>query len=388
VDTKQPKDLVLCLDGTGNEFGDANSNVVKLYATLARSDRQVCYYHPGLGTRGDPGALTKLAKFWTEVIGLAFGYGLSGNLADAYSFIMCEYEPGDRLFIFGFSRGAYTARALCGMLHMFGLLRPHQEALIYYMIRMMGKADDKKMYRIAAQFQETFSRKCPIYFLGLWDTVSSVGWVYNPVIIPYTLNNPAIQIARHAISLDERRGFYRQNLLGDGRPGQDFKQVWFAGVHSDVGGSYPEAESGLSKIALRWMLDEARTAGLALNEDKVREILGETDPAYARPDPAAELHTSLRGPWWVLEFFPKRHGIKTASGKWVKRLELPMAKPRAVPANAVIHASVEERRARVPDYQPVNLPPGTAVHRPAGAMWRLVVIFVVLAAVVYFRLVR
>ena len=66
VDTKLPKDLVLCLDGTGNEFGDANSNVVKLYATLAQSDRQVCYYHPGLGTRGDPGALTKLAKFWTK----------------------------------------------------------------------------------------------------------------------------------------------------------------------------------------------------------------------------------------------------------------------------------------------------------------------------------
>jgi hypothetical protein len=159
-------------------------------------------------------------------------------------------------------------------------------------------------------------------------------------------------------------------------------------VHSDVGGSYPEAESGLSKIALRWMLDEARTAGLALNEDKVREILGETDPAYARPDPAAELHTSLNGPWWVLEFFPKRHSIKTGSGKWVKRLELPMAKPRAVPANAVIHSSVEERRARVPDYQPVNLPPGTAVHRPAGAIWRLVAILAVLAAAVYFRLVR
>src|SRR6516225_4601020 len=142
------------------------------------------------------------------------------------------------------------------------------------MIRMMSKADDKAMYPIAAQFQETFSRKCPIYFLGVWDTVNSVGWVYNPTIIPFTQNNPAIQIARHAISLDEHRAFYRQNLLGDGRPGQDFKQVWFAGVHSDVGGSYPEAESGLSKIALRWMLDEARTAGLLLDAQKVIDVLG------------------------------------------------------------------------------------------------------------------
>ncbi len=333
-------------------------------------------------------AFTKLTKFWTKLIGLAFGYGLSGALADAYSFIMSEYEPGDRLFIFGFSRGAYTARALCGMLYMFGLLRPHQEALIYYVIRMMGKADDKAMYRISAQFQESFSRKCPIYFLGVWDTVCSVGWVYNPVVIPYTQNNPAIHIARHAISLDERRGFYRQNLLGDGRPGQDFQQVWFAGVHSDVGGSYPEAESGLSKITLRWMLDEARKAGLALDEDKVREILGETDPAYARPDPAAMLHTSLSGVWWVLEFFPKRHSIKTADGKWVKSWELPMAKPRAVPPNAVIHPSVEERRARVPGYQPVNLAPGTAVQRPASAIWRLAIILAVLAAAIYFLFVR
>jgi uncharacterized protein (DUF2235 family) len=371
MDTKLPKDLVLCLDGTGNEFGDSNSNVVKLYATLNQSDRQVCYYHPGLGTRGDPNALTKLAKVWTQLIGMAFGYGMSSNLADAYSFIMAEYEPGDRVFIFGFSRGAYTARALCGMLHMFGLLRRHEEVLIYYMIRMMRKANQKETFEIAKRFDDTFSRKCPIYFLGVWDTVSSVGWVYSPVVIPYTRNNPDIHIARHAISLDECRGFYRQNLLGDPLPGQDFQQKWFPGVHSDVGGSYPENESGLSKIALKWMLDEARTAGLSFDEAKVGQVLGETDSAYAPADPAAKLHTSLYGGWWVLEFFPKCHKVKTPDGEWVKRWELPMGKPRAVPPDAVIHPSVEERRKRVPEYQPVNLAPGTAVHRPRSAQWRL-----------------
>ena len=218
MDTRLPKDLVLCLDGTGNEFGDSNSNVVKLYATLAQQDRQVCYYHPGMGTRGDPNALTKVAKLWTNTLGLAFGYSMSRDLADAYSFVMAEYEPGDRLFVFGFSRGAYTARALCGMLHLFGLLRTHEEVLIQYMIRMMGKASDREMFRIAEQFRDTFSRKCPTYFLGVWDTVSSVGWIYSPIVISLTQNNPDIQIARHVISLDERRASYRQNLLGDGLP--------------------------------------------------------------------------------------------------------------------------------------------------------------------------
>jgi uncharacterized protein (DUF2235 family) len=388
VDTKLPKNLVLCLDGTGNEFGDSNSNVVKLYATLIQSERQVCYYHPGLGTRGDPNALTKLAKLWTKALGMAFGYGLSRDLADAYSFVMAEYEPGDRLFIFGFSRGAYTARALCGMLYMFGLLRPHQEVLIHYMIRMLRKPNDQETFRIAEQFRDTFSLKCPTYFLGVWDTVSSVGWIYSPVRIPFTQNNPGIQIARHAISTDERRAFYRQNLLGDGRPGQDFLQAWFAGVHSDVGGSYTESQSGLSKIALRWMVDEARTAGLSLDEAKVRKVLGETDPAYARPDAAAMLHTSLHGAWWALEFFPKRHAVQTPDGKWVKQWELPMAKPRRVPANAVIHPSVEERRNRVPDYRPANLPPGTAVHRPASAKWGLAGILAAAAAAGYILFVR
>jgi len=384
-----PKDLVLCLDGTGNEFGDSNSNVVKLYATLVQSERQVCYYHPGLGTRGDPNALTRMAKLWTQGLGLAFGYGLSRDLTDAYSFIMAEYESGDRLFVFGFSRGAYTARALCGMLHMFGLLRRRQEVLIHYMIRMQRKAAEDETFHIASRFKATFSTECPIHFLGLWDTVKSVGWINSPVKIPYTQNNPAIQIARHAISIDERRAFYRQHLLGDALPGQDVREVWFAGVHSDVGGSYPESDSGLSKVPLQWMLEEARAAGLSLDKGKVREVLGETDPDYARPDAAAPLHTSLHGFWWwALEFFPKPREVQNPGRKWVKEWELPMAKPRSVPANAVVHPSVDERRKCVPEYRPVNLPPGTAVHRPASAKWRLAAILAAAATILYFCFVR
>jgi uncharacterized protein (DUF2235 family) len=110
--------------------------------------------------------------------------------------------------------------------------------------------------------------------VGVWDTVSSVGWAWDPLHIPYTAKNPDLRIGRHAVSIDERRCFFRQNLWSAALPGQDIKQVWFAGVHSDVGGGYAEAESGLAKISLEWMLCEAGTAGLILDRAKAAVVLG------------------------------------------------------------------------------------------------------------------
>src|SRR5215469_14369178 len=123
-----PRNLVICCDGTGNEYGSANSNVVKIYWTLSQQDKQNAYYHPGVGTLGAKNAFTAAGKWWTKVRGLAFGYGLSDNIADVYLFLMSRYRPGDRIFIFGFSRGSYTARALCGLLQMCGLLTLGNEA--------------------------------------------------------------------------------------------------------------------------------------------------------------------------------------------------------------------------------------------------------------------
>ena len=113
------KNIVICIDGTGNEFGDTNSNVIKLYSTLIVDDgKQVVYYHPGLGTMGAPGALTKLAKWWTQLLGQAFGYGLSGALQDCYSFLMESYEDGDsasvaELTALGHWLPCYTCTAYC-----------------------------------------------------------------------------------------------------------------------------------------------------------------------------------------------------------------------------------------------------------------------------------
>lgn len=359
------KRIVVCCDGTGNEFGERISNVIKLYKMMKCDASQVAYYHPGVGTMGARAALTQIGRWWTKVIGLAFGYGISENVADAYQFLMRTFEPGDEVYLFGFSRGAYTARCLCGMLHAVGLLTRGNEAQIPYAIRMLksGKID----FAVAAGFKKTFSIECKPHFVGLWDTVSSVGWVYNAVRFPFTTaaKNPDLNIVRHAVSIDERRAFFRQNLFYQpANPQQDVKEVWFAGVHSDVGGSYPEPESQLSQIALRWMACEAEQAGLLIDPTRKAEILG-GKPPYVAPDPlTTNQHEQLRGAWWIAEFWPKVTNIQKSPGTWKKTLRLNLGRRRYISPGVVVHESVD---ARLKDpklgYKPSNLP---AQHTSVG----------------------
>jgi uncharacterized protein (DUF2235 family) len=357
-----PKNIVICCDGTGNEYGDENSNVVKLYWTLSGDQKQTSYYHPGVGTMGAREALTLLGKWWTELRGLAFGYGFSDNIADVYSFLMQEFTPDAQIYIFGFSRGSYTARALCGMLHMFGLLAAGNEALIPYALRLY-KSNDPRKFHIADGFKGTFSVSCKPHFLGLWETVSSIGWILDPVHtkggrLPYTSQLPGVSVLRHAVSIDERRAFFRQNLMHPSpNDTSNFKEVWFAGVHSDVGGSYAENESGLSKIALRWMLCEAQAAGLLLEPQKVDDVLGGKIP-YVPPDPKAKLHNSLRWFWWPAEFWPKRVYYQvTGESKWKWIICPNFARRRLIPEGARIHHTVLDRMADATTrYSPKNLP--------------------------------
>lgn len=352
------KNIIICCDGTGNEFGVQNSNVVKLYQTLICDGGQIAYYHPGLGTMGARNALTRIGKWWTRLIGLAFGYGISENVADAYQFLMERFEPGDHVYVFGFSRGAFTARALCGLLHFGGLLTRGNEALIPYAIRMIKRKNPD--FPVTAAFKQTFSRECKPYFVGVWDTVSSVGWIYNAVHFPFTkaTHNPDLRIARHALAIDERRAFFRQNSFGDPHdPEQDVMEVWFAGVHSDVGGSYPESESQLSQIALRWMLCEAERAGLRADSQRKAAILG-GKPPFVAPDPTTKnQHESLHGWWWLGEVWPKVVHIETAHGIWRRSIRVNFGRRRRIPENALIHESVKQRLAN-PDlhYLPSNLP--------------------------------
>ena len=220
---------------------------------------------------------------------------------------MEKYEDGDAIFLFGFSRGAYLARALAAMIHMYGLVQKGDEPLIRYVLRMFKKKKrTQKDFELAVSFKNTFSRHCKIHFVGVWDTVSSVGWLYDPLTLPFTAMNPDIEVGRQAISIDERRCAFRQNLWRvDPKCPQDIKQVWFAGVHSDVGGGYLESESGLAKITLQWMLGEAENYGLSVDSVRKDQALGVGNSLMAKPDFLAPIHTSLKGPWWILEVLPE-----------------------------------------------------------------------------------
>lgn len=358
-----PKNIVICCDGTGNQFGRSNSNVVKLYSVLQQDETQIAYYHPGVGTMGARNALSQVGKLWTKIIGLAFGYGISDNVADAYQFLMRHYQPGDQVYVFGFSRGAYTARALCGVLRGLGLLTLGNEGLIPYALRMLkSKHLD---FEVMGRFKYTFSRTCIIHFVGVWDTVSSVGWVYNAVRFPFVNagKNPDMRIIRHAVSIDERRAFFRQNLFGPVHDAtQDVKEVWFAGVHSDVGGSYAETESQLSKVAFRWMLCEGELAGLHIDQRKRAAILG-ADPQYVAPDPLSRYqHESLKGAWWIAEIWPKVVHVKSAHGSWTRRMRVNLGRRRWITPNSVVHDSVKQRLANpIASYNPPNLPQQVAV---------------------------
>jgi uncharacterized protein (DUF2235 family) len=381
-----PKNIVICCDGTGNEFGDHNSNVVKLYGTLIMDGkRQTGYYHPGVGTMGDPLAHNKISKAWSMLIGLGFGGGLLANVGDAYRYLMDVYEEGDHIFLFGFSRGAYTVRALAGVLHMYGLLCPGNDGLIPYIIRLYAKKTRKAdgmihTFQVASGFKATFCRPCPIHFEGLWDTVSSVGWVWDPVKLPYTAQNPDMANGRHAVSIDERRCYFRSNLWGpemhDKEKGidQDIKQVWFAGVHSDVGGSYAYPVCGLSQITLEWMLCEARQFGLLIDPLKgdqalarvappppSMQVAGGTDtktgpgliPPPVPPNPAQEINVSLKGAWWLLEILPHSYWDSVAKKK---KWRIPLGARRDIPADSVFHETVHQKRLVDKTYDPPNLP--------------------------------
>jgi uncharacterized protein (DUF2235 family) len=354
-----PKNVVICCDGTANEFARNHTNVVKLYSTLVQDDPGQCsYYHPGIGTMEPPGALIPISRKVSRTLGMAVGAFLENDIRDAYVFLMQTYEPGDSVFLFGFSRGAYTVRAVASLLRLYGLLRPGNEALVPYAIRMMmavKKAREKdparyketinEYFSLAARFKATMARECRPWFIGVWDTVSSIGWVENPLKLPYVADNGEIEIGRHAIAIDERRAFFRTNLWrpvseADGSHGpRDLLQVWFPGVHCDVGGGYAEAESGLSKLALEWMLDEAEQHGLKVNVSAKRDILGAKDP-YVKPNPNGPMHESLKGWWNLAEYVPKRHF------NWQTKQEERRAnrfKRRTIPSGAVIHWSVYER---------------------------------------------
>ncbi|MDJ0578994.1 DUF2235 domain-containing protein [Crocosphaera sp.] len=347
------KNIVICLDGTGIQFRENNSNIVRLYSLLEKdSESQLAYYDPGVGTLGDPNFKTPIGKNITRFLGLAFGRGIIQNIEEAYSYLMEHYNNGDHIFIFGFSRGAYTARALAGFVHSFGLLDSGCQNLIPYAMKLYrSEPNDQKKKDLMKRFKQTYSRECRIHFLGLWDCVKSFGWIYNPIFLPHTTDNESVDIVRHAISIDERRNFFQPMLSGNRQSSsQDIKQVWFAGVHGDVGGGFDENESGLAKIALEWMIEEALTCqhDLRINEDQYR-IFREN---INKDIPTAKLHNSLIGTWWLIQYLPRI--IWDLNDEEEKKVLKFPQKCRTVPSGSTLHSSVWEKLI-AGNYQPKSL---------------------------------
>lgn len=139
------RNLVLCLDGTANEPESGSTNVARLFDLAVKDDSQLTYYDPGVGTMGARGAVTRLGKTATRWAGLIGGHGVKENLEEAYTFLMQNYRRGDRIFVIGFSRGAYTGRALTGMLRTVGLLRPGTENLVPYAVKLYAASGPKDM---------------------------------------------------------------------------------------------------------------------------------------------------------------------------------------------------------------------------------------------------
>ncbi|EKM57152.1 uncharacterized protein PHACADRAFT_208293 [Phanerochaete carnosa HHB-10118-sp] len=287
--------LVLCFDGTGDQFDSDNSNVVQFVSMLRKDDtsQQLVYYQPGIGTY--TGTNMPIVATISKTLDEMFAMNISSHIKDGYRFLMNNYTDGDKICLFGFSRGAYTARALAGMLQKVGLLPRSNDAQLYFAYDMYAKtatnADDKdfdEQVILVETFKRTFCREVKVEFLGVWDTVNSVGLI--PRTLPFVYMNNGVRHLRHALSLDERRVRFIPSFASayvpckaaqDGERAEqrfedavnaasgvhcDVYEVWFAGVHADIGGGSVKNNTrhALARIPLRWMVREAFRCGTGL----------------------------------------------------------------------------------------------------------------------------
>lgn len=346
--------IVIFADGTGNTVGGQDSNVLRLCRMVSScgKDDQVAIYDPGVGTTAsverlhaalspsprlrvieDEARRPTIIRWIGLPLGALFGEGTERNIRRLYQALVHEYEPGDDIFLFGFSRGAYTVRALAGVIYRCGVLRCKHEGQIDKAIHLCQKhfeacrnAEELRILKLDAQdFKRNFARACNIRFLGIWDTVKSVGYMF-PSNLPHTRHNPIIQTVRHALSISERRTFYAATTWGgldsDTQPAvhtpvpgidhepaaiqwQDVEEVWFPGDHSDVGGGHKK--TALADVALHWMINEAHQAGLRVSTSNYSSIVPDMEKLSPEDVHDEMARNIFRGAiWWVTEYLPRR----------------------------------------------------------------------------------
>lgn len=345
------KRLIVCCDGTWNRADQERNgkptptNVIKIAYRIAKRDGdtpQVVYYDQGVGT-GDG---------FDRLTGGAFGDGLEENINDAYRFLVANYEAGDEIYLFGFSRGAYTVRSLGGMVRKCGILRrefveQYRRAIELYRSEVHPDDDAARLFR--AQFAVGGVNGQRIKLIGVWDTVGALGiplrglrWLTRRKHQFHdTELSGIVEHGYHALAVDERRAPFKPTLwAAKAKPGQTVEQVWFCGAHSDVGGGY--AEAGLSDIALEWMIAKARLAGLAFDDAAVA-----AHPID--PDPLGALHDSKTGLYRLTKGFDRPIGLAARAAN-----EPESAARRDDPTQSP-HPSVLRRWDSAPRYRPRSL---------------------------------
>jgi uncharacterized protein (DUF2235 family) len=298
------KRIIFCADGTWDQPGQ-NTNVYKIYKALTLNANQVPYYDDGVGSDGI--LIQKLA-------GGALGAGLFQKIKDGYTKIAHAYEADDQVFIFGFSRGAYTARALAGMIAVCGLpTADFTDDVVNTAFEAYRNKDQR------AALLARLNKTCDLFdtkltMVGVWDTVGSLGIPatfggVDPALYGFldTTLHPDVLNAYHALAVDERRAEFPATLWTSPAPGQILEQVWFSGVHCDVGGSYPPDSSGsaLSDLTLAWMMSKASALGLQFDPTVLTKYSLPMDPKFA-------LDTKHES-WSPLWLFPKSRSIATNS---------------------------------------------------------------------------
>ncbi|KAF8895648.1 hypothetical protein BD779DRAFT_1609141 [Infundibulicybe gibba] len=378
--TKEGRTLVLCFDGTANEYdGDA-----------------------GIGTFFSPGVVSPLFQWGAKVLDEAFAWYLDAHVMDGYRFLMQNYRVGDKICIFGFSRGAYTARALAGALYKVGLLPRDNQEQVLFAYKLYKREDQEGIHSVL---------DVRVEFVGVWDTVASVGVLMGKTL-PFTNSNKSIKTFRHALSLDEhrakfrpshyyqtpstpsatdseaspviaakapinpdveaakagvlkRKGFLRRLSpkwlssrdispmeIEEGDP-TDVIEMWFSGCHSDVGGGSVGNDSphSLANISLRWMVREVMMSqcGIQFEQNALARASIPTPPRRDGPgqrDALESLHDELKSNvlWWLLEIIPLHFTWQDANGLWHRNLTFNLGKGRVITdARPRFHATVEQR---------------------------------------------
>lgn len=303
------KRFVICLDGTWNNASKENertdgskvyrpTNVLKMARATEKFDAngvlQITYYDAGVGAMNRaPNIRTKMVRFFDNKLGGGWGAGFEVNIEEAYTFLANNYDAGDEIFIFGFSRGASQARSLCTLIEWAGGFPAKSD--VYYLptlftafLEAQGQGDattlinginDRKRKRNSSLLEPFLVPN--ITFLGIWDTVLALGSRIQArkgsSKKAYRFHTPSTPpgiatTVRHGLAIDERRHDFQPEIFSGSGTCEDFEQRWFAGVHSNVGGGL--MNDSLANCALRWMCKEAKARGLALDDDFLKFYRG------------------------------------------------------------------------------------------------------------------